>query len=41
MDFNKYYEDQSKGILPGFSGQYFQRGYGLGSMFRKFVRWVI
>ena len=41
MDFNKYYENQSKGELPGYNGQYFQRGYGFGSMFKKFVRWVI
>ena len=27
--------------MPGFNGQIFQRGYGLGSMFKKFFRWVI
>ena len=41
MDFNKYYLDQLNNPMNGFNGYQFQRGYGLGSMFKKLFRWVI
>lgn len=40
MDFNKYYSDQTEG-LNGFRGSRFQKGYGVGSMFRRFAKWAI
>ena len=39
-DFNKYYALQSQG-LSGFHGPSFQKGHGLGSMFKRLFRWVI
>ena len=39
-DFNKYYALQSQG-LSGFNGPSFQKGHGLGSMFKRLFRWVI
>ena len=39
-DFNKYYAMQSQG-LPGFHGPSYQKGHGLGSMFKRLFRWVI
>ena len=41
MDFNKYYLDQIINPISGFHGQQFQRGYGLGSMFKRLFRWVV
>jgi len=42
MDFNKYYLEQTKGSnYPVFRGAPFQRGYGLGNAFRKFISWAI
>ena len=41
MDFNKYYLDQINNPMNGFYGHQFQKGYGLGSMFKKLFRWVI
>lgn len=40
MDFKKYYSEQASG-LDGFQGTHYQRGYGIGSLFKRFVRWVI
>ena len=40
MDFNSYYKNQSQG-LPGYTSPNFQRGFGVGSFFKKFFRWVI
>lgn len=39
-DFNKYYALQSQG-LSGFHGPSYQKGHGLGSMFKRLFRWVI
>ena len=40
VDFNKYYTEQSRG-LSGFHGPSYQKGHGLGSMFKRLFRWVI
>lgn len=40
MDFNQYYSDQTEG-LNGFKGSRYQRGSGLGSMFKRFAKWAI
>jgi hypothetical protein len=40
MDFNKYYIDQAKGI-DGFQAPYYQKGHGIGSLFKRFFRWII
>lgn len=43
MDFNKYYLDQIEGTnsFSVFRGSPYQRGYGLGSAFRRFISWAI
>ena len=41
---HKFYLDQAKqkgGNLPAFHGARFQRGYGLGSIFRGLFRWAV
>jgi hypothetical protein len=40
MKYQKYYEDQIGSSIPIFYGAKNQRGYGLGSMFKSFFRWV-
>jgi hypothetical protein len=40
MDFKQYYQDQIDG-LNGFKGQRIQRGYGIGSFFKRLARWAI
>ncbi len=40
MDYKQYYEDQIGSGLPVFYGAKFQRGHGLGSMFKSFYRWI-
>lgn len=46
-DVNKYYQDQAEGLNENnseayyFRGPMYQRGYGLGSYFKKFVTWAI
>jgi hypothetical protein len=40
MDFKKYYEDQLGSGLPVFQGAKYQRGHGLGSIFKSFYRWI-
>lgn len=40
MDFNNYYLNQASGI-PVFRGSIYQRGYGLGNAFRRFISWAI
>lgn len=40
MDFNKYYLDQASGF-PVFRGSAFQKGYGLGNVFRRFFSWAL
>ena len=42
--YEQYYLDQAKqkgGNLPAFHGTRFQRGYGLGSMFKGLFRWAV
>ena len=42
--YEQYYVDQAKqkgGNLPAFQGARFQRGYGLGSIFKGLFRWVM
>ena len=42
--YEQYYLDQAKqkgGNLPAFHGTRFQRGYGLGSIFRGLFRWAV
>lgn len=44
MDFNKYYVQQAETAqsgLPVFRGVQFQRGYGIGNFFRRFISWAI
>ena len=40
MDLNKYYELQASG-LPGYHGPRYQKGHGLGSMFKRFFKWAV
>ena len=40
MDYNKYYDQQTKG-LTGYHGAVFQNGSGLGSMFTRLFRWAM
>ena len=42
--YEQYYVDQAKqkgGNLPAFHGARFQRGYGLGSIFKGLFRWAL
>ena len=42
--YEQYYVDQARqkgGNLPAFHGARFQRGYGLGSIFRGLFRWAM
>jgi hypothetical protein len=42
MNYKQYYLNQAGfGHLPVYRGVQFQRGYGLGGVFRKFFTWVI
>lgn len=42
MDFNKYYLDQALGnSFPVYRGSTFQKGYGLGGVFRRFFSWAL
>lgn len=40
MDYNRYYDEQSKG-LKGFSGSLYQKGSGVGSFFRKMAKFIL
>jgi hypothetical protein len=40
MDFKTYYENQIGSGLPVFHGAKYQRGHGLGSIFKSFYRWI-
>lgn len=40
MDFNSYYLNQIGSGLPAFVGSRYQRGHGLGSMFKSLFRWI-
>jgi hypothetical protein len=41
MDFDKYYELQAKQGFPVYQGKAYMRGYGFGSVFKKFFRWIM
>lgn len=41
MDFNNYYTQQARQTTPVFRGSPFQRGFGIGNVFKRFFRWVI
>lgn len=41
MNYRQYYENQIGSGIPVFSGQAFQKGFGLGGTFRKFFKWVM
>lgn len=41
MDYKSYYENQVGSGTPVFHGSRFQKGYGLGSMFKSFFKWVL
>jgi hypothetical protein len=40
MNYTSYYEIQCGSGLPVFHGSKYQRGYGLGNLFRSFFRWI-
>lgn len=40
MDYKTYYENQIGSGLPVFYGARYQRGHGLGSIFKSFYRWI-
>lgn len=41
MDFKKYYLQQTGGNYPIFRGTHFQRGYGIGGVFRRLFSWFM
>lgn len=41
MDYENYYQLQARNKLPVFSGNSFQRGYGIGSVFSRFFKWIV
>lgn len=41
MDFKSYYLNQAGNGLPYFQGSPYQRGYGLGGIFRNIFKWVM
>lgn len=41
MDFKTYYLNQAGNGLPFFQGSPYQRGYGLGGIFRKIFRYIM
>ena len=40
MDYQQYYTNQAGSGYPVFHGTRFQRGYGLGNIFRGLIRWI-
>lgn len=40
MDYKSYYENQIGSGVPVFYGAKYQRGHGLGSIFKSFYRWI-
>jgi len=40
MNYKTYYEKQCGSGLPVFHGSKYQRGYGLGNIFRSLFRWI-
>lgn len=41
MDFDKYYALQARNNIPVYSGNRSMKGYGFGSVFRRFFKWII
>ena len=41
MEFQDYYAKQAKENTPVFRGASFQKGYGFGSVFKRFFKWVL
>ena len=41
MNYQDYYNKQVTTGLPGFQGAVFQKGYRVGSIFKRFFMWVI
>lgn len=41
MNFKEYYIKQAGGGLPYFQGSPYQRGYGLGGIFRNIFKWIM
>lgn len=41
MDFKKYYELQAAQNFPIYRGNRYMRGYGFGSVFKRFFRWIL
>ena len=42
MNWNDYYIEQTGGDdYNSFIGELYQRGYGLGGIFGRFIKWII
>lgn len=41
MDYKTYYLNQAGNGYPVYIGTPYQKGYGLGGVFRKFFKWVL
>jgi hypothetical protein len=41
MDYCKYYREQAGSGVSAFQGARYQRGSGLGNVFKKFYRWLL
>ena len=41
MDYEQYFTNQANNKIPVYEGYRFQRGYGLGGVFRKLFKWIM
>lgn len=41
MDYHQYYKNQAETNFPVFRGVKYQRGYGLGGVFRRLFRFIM
>lgn len=41
MDFDKYYKSQLSESFPVYRGNPYMKGYGFGSVFKRFFRWIL
>lgn len=41
FDYLQHYQNQRGSGLPTYQGSRYQTGYGLGSMFKSFYRWIL